>query len=590
MMRELTVHPALDAVTAIVPGGAIGGVARRPPAHIHRDGAELAIVAGAPSWRDPDMRERASRAGDASVFAQQVRLHGAQAVRALTDGFAVAWADTASRRMLLATDRIGTIPLHHSLDDGRLVFGTDVRAVAAGRRASPSLDLQATHDYFTFSFVPSPATIIRGIHALGPAEILWHEDGESRHIRYWRPDFLESATGSSATYEELRDVLARSVARCVAAGGDGTFLSGGIDSTTILGLMTRETGGPVRAYSLGYADAATSELPYARLSARTFGADHRECILTGASLAGAIQDVAASFGAPTGNVAAPALLTVAGTASADGVAVMVGGDGGDELFAGNESYGLQATLGRWDRLPLAVRRAVAAMVRATPESIPLARRARGYVRRASVQLPDRLLNWTAMFETEAEALFSPALLDAVDRNGPLAILRDAYAEVDSAAPLNRHLAVDWRFILHGSDLPRVRGACMLAGQEALFPMLADDVVALSTRIPVAQKMTTELRAFYKAAFRELLPSETVRKKKQGEGIPLAHWMATDSTLQQLMGDLLTSFRRRGVVRPAVIDELLDRPLFARSRFPVQLVYYMTTLEGWISRHVDRRSV
>ena len=588
MMRRLRLHPSLDAVVAIASGGAIGCVARQPAAHIYREGAEFAAVAGTPGWRDPVLREQARREGDARVFARRVRQCGLEAVSSLSDGFAVAWGDSASRRMLLATDRLGTIPLHHSVDDDRLVFATDACAVADARREPPTLDLQAVHDYFTFTFVPSPATPFAEVRALGPAELLWHEAGETRCVRYWRPRFRDDTSGSPATdEEELRDVLTRSVERSVAAGGTATFLSGGIDSTTILGLMTRATRRPVKAYSLGYSDAPTSELAYARLSARTFGADHRECILTAASLTGAMQEVAASLDAPTGNVAAPALLTVARTASADGVATMLGGDGGDELFAGNESYRLQRTLGRWDRVPGAVRLLVAAIVRASPQAIELARRARGYVHRASVPLPDRLLNWTPMFETDEESLFTPELLDAVDRSGPLARLREVYDAAETSAPLHRHLAVDWRFILHGSDLPRVRGACALAGQEALFPMLADEVVDLSTRIPAARKMTNELRAFYKDAFRDLLPAETVRKKKQGEGVPLAHWMATDSGLQQFMGDLLSSFRRRDVVRTAVIDALLDRPLFSRAGIPPQLVYYMVMLEGWLSQHIDR---
>ena len=588
MTAAVTTHPASAVASVVAPGAALASVGRGVGTTIHRDGSVLAVVIGGPTWKESKLRNDALVLGDACVFAREVRHRGPAAVEALGDAFAVAFIDAATREVLLATDRIGTIPLFYAVTAHGLVFSSNVRAVLHARDEAPAADMQALYHYFAFTSVPPPHSGFRDVHALGPAEWLQYRRGDVRRVAYWKPKFADDGPAANATPEELAEVLSASVKRSLPAGTFASFLSGGLDSSTTVGLLTRHSGAPVSAYSLGYAEGATSELPYARLAAKKFGALHHESLLTPASLLGAMQDVATAFGVPCGNVSAPAMLTLTRLAETHGVTTMVGGDGGDELFAGNSSYHLMEVLSRWERVPALVRRAVLSpLIHALAPSFPLARRAQGYVRRASMPLPDRLWNWTALFEAGADQVLSAEFLDGVDRDGPGARLRTTYEAVLSTSPLNRHLATDWVFILHSNDLPRVRGACELAGQEIVYPMLMDDVVELSTRIPAAEKMNGDLRAFYKRAFRHLLPDEIISKSKQGEGIPFGDWLLSDPPLREFVADALSTFRRRGIASTRFIDQLLGAPLFSRGQIPTDVIYHMTMLEAWFSHHLDR---
>jgi asparagine synthase (glutamine-hydrolysing) len=558
---------------------------------VFSDESILAIIAGTPRWNSSKLAGDAEVPGDASRFARQVHGQGIAALDALHDSFAVACIDARASRLLLAVDRLGTIPLYFAERGPVLAFGTSPTAVLAALDLPPVADWQAVQLFLAFSCIPSPYTGFANVRASLPGEYLWVEGSVRRRGRYWHPTFREYPPEATATHAELRERLAASVARSLAAGAaarhPAAFLSGGIDSTSILTLMTQSQGEVAHAYTLGHDGASTDERAYARIAAASVGAELHECVVTSDRVAAAIRDVAQGARVPCGNISAPSLLILTRQAAADGVTLMVGGDGGDELFAGNRSYQVQRTLARWQAIPPVLRqRVIEPLVRLIPPTVPMGRRARGYIRRASAPPADRLLNWRPLHEFGATRLLSDDLLSTLDLELPAVLLRESYQEVDAHTLLARHLATDWRFILHGNDLPRVRLACDLAGVALALPMLADDVVDVAMRVPAAERMTRSLRTFYKAAFRGILPREILDKPKQGEGIPVDQWLRRRGALQDTARAALESLRARRLVRASVLDRVIDSPTLGVEEVPAALLYLLVMLEGWLAHHVD----
>ncbi len=456
------------------------------------------------------------------------------------------------------------------------------------------IDPQAVFDFLYFRVIPSPRTIFRGVHRLPAAHYAWF-DGERLSVApYWTPRFVEP---ERADFRSLASEFRQRIHDAVAAQLDGSkpacFLSGGTDSSTVAGMIGQVAGRPAATYSIGFQAAGYDEMQYARIAAQRFGTEHHEYYVTPEDLVRAIPTVAAHYDQPFGYSSVLPAYFCARMARDDGVAKLLAGDGGDELFGGNSRYAKQRVFGWYDGVPAPLRRGLLEPVleRTPVGALPLARKGRSYVEQAKVPLPDRMEMYNLLFRLGVERVFTPDYLAQVDPSGPLQQQRAVWSQVQGASELNRLLAFDWRYTLAEADLPKVCGATSLAGVAVGFPFLDRAVLDFSLALPTDYKLKgLKLRWFFKEALRGFLPDEIIAKKKQGFGLPFGVWTTNHAGLRAFVLDSLHSFAERGIVDARFTRDLVDHHLPQHPGYYGDLVWVIVMLEQWWRRQPTTRAL
>jgi asparagine synthase (glutamine-hydrolysing) len=560
-----------------------GAIAAVPPrARAVADGGVVAFVQGAPAWDEPGLAAVAARDGAARALLEGWRRKGVALLDVLGGHFAAALLDEERGEALLATDRVGSEPLVFGQADGGLLFASRGECLQAHPKGAAPVDDQAVYDYLYHSVVPAPRTIRRGRQRLLPGHCVRFAGGRATVEAYARTEYRDDDTVPLEDLaREFRERVRQAVARHGGGDGVGAFLSGGTDSSTVSGMLGEVTGRPARTYSIGFHAQGYDEMEYARIAARHFRTEHHEHYMTPEEVLEAIPRIARIYSDPFGNESAVAAYACARVARADGVERMLAGDGGDEIFAGNARYADLRLFRPWQALPLPLRRHVLEPVfRRLPKF-------RGYVRLANTPMPDRMEDYNYLHRFGAERVLEPAFLRRVDTGEPLADLRRIWAEARTSSDLNRMLAIDMKLTIADSDLPKVSRMCELAGVEARYPLLDDALVDLAARVPVRWKLKgSKLRWFFKHALRDFLPPEVLTKKKHGFGLPFGVWMASHPGLQELARESLSGLKRRGIVRPDFIDEILRLHATEHAKYYGVMVWRLLMLEQWFRAHED----
>ncbi len=525
----------------------------------------------------------------ARALAGAYRRRGPDCLTDLRGDFAVAVVDAARGELLLAVDRMAIRDLLYQRTGEGVIFGVTYGVIAEHPSSSRRVHLQGIYDYAFFHMVPGPATIYAGVERVPPGGYARFANGKVEANAYWRMQFLESGRDGFGT---LRDQLLESLRKGVRAGADnvecGAFLSGGTDSSTVSGLLGDITGRPARTFSIGFAASGYDETEYARVAVRHFRTDHREYYVTPEDVVATIPRIAAAYDQPFGNASAVPTYHCARLAAASGVTRMLAGDGGDELFAGNARYATQQLLAMYGVLPRLLRQAVieplALSFRADSLPAPM-RKMRSYVEQAAKPLAERYEAYNLLERLGPEEVFSAEFLREIDRRRPLARLEEPLGVSNAQSLINRLLAIDLKLTLADNDLRKVTRMCELAGVDVFFPLLYEDVVELSARVPPRLKLKgTRLRHFFKEALRGFLPDEIIRKQKHGFGLPIGTWLVSHPPLRSLAGDALATLRKRQLVRSAFIDRLLDEHLAAHPAYYGTMVWLLMMLEMWIQAH------
>jgi asparagine synthase (glutamine-hydrolysing) len=433
--------------------------------------------------------------------------------------------------------------------------------------------------------VPSPGTVYRDQQRLLPGHLLHYRQGRIETRPYWRMAFHEEGRRS---FEELRgEFLAQlnhSVGAAATGAKVGAFLSGGTDSSTIAGMLCEVAGKPADTYSIGFAAEGYDEMDYARIASRHFGTRHHEYYVTPDDVVAAIPQIAAICDQPFGNASAVPAFYCAQMARRDGVTRMLGGDGGDELFGGNERYAKQHVFALYERVPALLRKGVlepAVFHFPGGAHVTLLRKARSYIEQASVAMPARLETYNLLDRYGPQQVFTDDFLAGANVGGPLAGLAHTYGQSGAKSLINRMLALDLKITLADNDLPKVMKACELAGVEVAFPFLNDAMVAFSAGLAPQQKLNgTQLRWFFKAALKGFLPPEIIAKQKHGFGLPFGVWLQQHAPLQELASDSLTALKARGIVRGAFLEQLTGRHLREHAGYHGTMVWVLMMLEQW----------
>jgi asparagine synthase (glutamine-hydrolysing) len=529
-------------------------------------------------------------------FCRQVaaayRERGGDLLQAIGGDFALAVIDPVRRTALLAVDRIGIRNLVYRVDGERLLFGPSADAVAAFPGVERRVDPQALYNYVYFHMVPGPDTAFVGYQRLLPGHSLRFEGGTHRVEAYWQIRFDEHQPARfGALAKEFRQTLIAGVETFGGADGVAAFLSGGTDSSTVSGMLGHVNGVPAKTYSIGFEAAGYDEMEYARIAARHFATEHHEYYVTPADVVAAIPIVAAAYDQPFGNASAVPTYFCAKQAAADGVARMLAGDGGDELFGGNERYARQAQLALYEHVPRVLRERLVepALLRGHwAARLPLGRRGRSYVEQARLPMPARYESYNLLERLGPENVFDPEFLAAVDRTRPLAMLESVYGGIDAESLTNRMLGLDLKFTLADNDLPKVTRMCDTAGVDVAFPLLHESVVEFSARLDPRLKLRgTRLRYFFKEALRDFLPEEIIRKQKHGFGLPAGVWLRDYRPLNKLASDALGSLRKRRIFRSQFLEELLSKSLHEHAKYYGTMAWVLMMLELWFAEHVQR---
>lgn len=529
-------------------------------------------------------------AGDSASLPERLisayRDTGAQMLSGLRGPFALFIADTERRRALFAVDRMGIERLTWGVSNGYLAFGTSAAEVARILSPTPELNPQALFDFMLCHMIPAPDSAFTGVRKLLPGTAIEFDGSRVEHIRYWEPDFERNGQPAVA---ELRDALLPTLKQAIEITGPdsqtGSFLSGGLDSSTVTGLFADVQSEPAKAFSVGFGVAEFDELSYARLAARRFSCNHHEYEVTADDVVRIIPEIAAACDEPFGNSSSVPTFSCIEMAKRNGITHLLAGDGGDELFGGNERYVDQRVFEMYGRLPAFFRRSVldpvAGLFHPEDSLLPL-RKFASYVQQANIPLPERYESWNLIYREGSDHIFGPEFLKQIDPRYQLDRMRDVWLACPSTDLLDRMLWYDWKYILADNDLRKVKQMAELAGMNISFPMLDEDVVDLSLKVPSTSKIEgKELRSFYKQATHGFLPDEIIRKKKHGFGLPFGHWLKSHQALQELAYGSLDSLEKRDIFRPEFLKRVAAEHKHGHPGYYGYAIWDLLTLEQWL---------
>lgn len=558
--------------------GAVDGIASD-------DGDDLALaISGNHYWRDREISDREMRSGVQAALRFAYRRHGERLLDKLAGRFSLVVWDPGQRRGFAATDRFGIMPVYWAQHAGRVAIAPTADQALQVAGLHGEIEPQSIYHYLFFHMVPSPGTVYRGLHKLPAAHALRFGEGGIESYCYWLPHFSETRQSQRHNGNEMLQLLQGAVAQFDGGEGTGAFLSGGLDSSTVSGLLAQHRPAPA-TFSIGFDADGYDEIGFARIASSRFGTRPHEYYVTPEDVLDALPKVAAAYDEPFGNSSAIPAYFCAQHAREYGIGRLLAGDGGDELFAGNARYAKQTVFEIYQLLPGPLRqRLIEPMAGLLPEKGPTGK-LRSYINQARVPLPERLHTYNFLMRFAPKQLLSEAFLDGIDTDLPLALESRIYQRPSHASRLNRMLYLDWQHTLADNDLRKVNRMCQLAGIEVEYPMLDDQVVDFSLRIPSHQKMRfNRLRDYYKRSVTGFLPEQIINKSKHGFGLPFGVWMSNHAGLQALADGSLESFRDRDIVNSAFIDELLTLHGKSHAGYYGELVWVLVMLELWLNAH------
>jgi asparagine synthase (glutamine-hydrolysing) len=533
-------------------------------------------------------------AGTGRLLAALYARDGWRFVGRLRGAFALALWDERTRDLLLAVDQFGIKRLYYASDPRRILFASRASMLAplAGVGARP--ELTAVYNYLNFGFVPAPASVFQGVDRLAPGCLLRARAGHTTVETYWDLQYEERRiglrAGATALYRHTEAAVGRALDD-VAAHARGAFLSGGTDSSTIVGLMARSTDRPVNAFSIGFQENAYDELDYARLAAGHFGATHHTRIITPEDALKLLPRLVDAFDEPFGNNSAIGTYFCLELARERGVELLLAGDGGDEIFGGNERYRTDRVFGLYSGLPRGLRRGlVEPVVLNLPDGgESVLGRAQRYIRRANLPNPRRFFSYEFFFALEAARLFTSDFLAAVDAEAPYRVAQAAYDRAQATSELNRLLYLDMKLAIGDNDLLKVTGTAELAGVKVRFPMLDLDLVEFTGTLPARFKVRgLDKRYLFKRALRQFLPRQILSKRKHGFGVPTSVWLREHRQFQELARETLLSApaTARGYFRAGVVEDLLEAHRRDTTPYYGDLLWRILMLELWHRRYLD----
>jgi asparagine synthase (glutamine-hydrolysing) len=522
---------------------------------------------------------------DTEVIVHGYESWGEAVCERLNGIFAFALWDTKRKRLFLARDHVGVKPMYYYRDSEKFVFGSEIKSILKCPDIRKTLDPDSLNQYLTFEYVPSPASIFREIRKLEPGYWLSLQDGGIRLSRYWTFVPEQEPWTEAAASERLRELLRDSVRmQLVSDVPLGAFLSGGIDSSIVVSLMAKLMDRPVKTFSIGFQESSYNELKYARAVARKYGTEHHEFMIRPQVLE-LTEKLVRQLDEPFGDFSIFPTYLVSKMAR-DFVTVTLSGDGGDELFAGYDTYRAHRFDRRfYHRLPKLVKRQVFDRL---ADRLPPSAKKKGAVNsfRRFVQgtrLPKELSHarWMVFLTPEERrALFTPEMLERFTPELPYETIFRHGREAGKADDVARNGYVDLKTYLVDDILVKVDRMSMAASLEARVPYLDPRIVEFALSLPPDLKMKGfRTKVLLKETFWNDLPEEVQHRDKQGFSIPIKNWIRGE--LKPMMLDLLSEkrIREQGLFRPAFVSRLVREHLEGTENHSHKL-WALMVFEQW----------
>jgi asparagine synthase (glutamine-hydrolysing) len=540
---------------------------------------------------------------DTEVIVHLYEEHGERCIDQLDGMFAIAIWDDRRQRLVLARDRAGKKPLYYLHNGKRMVFASEMKAFFGRRDLNLAIDPQAIPWYFIYGYVPCPETFYQGIRQVEPGSVMTVDhDGTMSSRTYWMLDYpQESATpqedySRGAVTTKLRTLMTAAVERRLISDVPlGAFLSGGVDSTIVVGLMSQLLDRPVKTFSIGFKDSpGYDETSFARLAARRFKTDHTEFIVEPSAF-DLIGKLVWHHDGPFGDSSAVPTYLVS-QLTRQQVTVVLTGDGGDELFAGYLRFYAALTA---ERIPHALRGALKTVSRGLPvggSARHLLSRVQRFAAAASLPLEERITRWSSLFYDDIEELLAPDLLRSVAPIDKLHYLRRHQAGLRGLSTLNQILSINFNTYLLDDLLIKIDRCTMANSLEARAPFLDTALMEYVARLPESMKLARgQTKVILREAFDDLVPPEIQSRGKMGFGIPFGQWFR--GPLRDVLHDHLLSpqSRYRDYLSSAYVHRLVKRhdsgerdlglPLWSLLSFEI----WLRSFPDWLNERPAERA-
>jgi asparagine synthase (glutamine-hydrolysing) len=530
---------------------------------------------------------------DTEVIVHAYEEYGRDCLSRFRGMFAFALWDTRRRTLLLARDRVGKKPLYYYIGHDRLVFGSEIKALLADPAVPREPDPVALDHYLALQYIPAPLTAFRGIRKLPAAHWLEWRDGHMEIGPYWKLCYTPKRTLSMRdAIAELQWHLAEAVRlRLVSDVPLGVFLSGGIDSSAVVAYMARALDSPVRTFSVGFAEAAFDERPFARMVAERYRTVHTELVVE-APVVDILPRLMWHYDEPFGDASAVPSYAIAAL-TRQHVTVVLNGDGGDENFAGYDRYITDRLLRRGDIVPLPVRRAVSAWLRRLPESWRQQQPLRKLAKIATImaQTPARrYVRLAGHFPPEGrQSLYTDVFRTAIAGTEPEGMFAEVFEQSDAEDWTDAALNADVNLYLADDLLVKMDRATMAHSLEARSPFLDHVLMEYVATLPPSFKLSgIQKKRLLKASLRGLLPDDVLDRPKMGFCSPIETWFRND--LREMAYDLILSPRamQRGYFRPPAVAKLLDAHCRGEANH-AEYLWDLLMLEIWHQTFIDGNS-
>jgi asparagine synthase (glutamine-hydrolysing) len=558
---------------------------------IHNEDRTIWIVFNGEIYNYRELRRELESAGhqfytasDTETIVHAYEEWGEQAFGRLRGMFGIAIWDGRQRMLLLARDRAGIKPLHYTMRGERLYFGSEIKSLLAAGAVDREIDPEALDHYLSFLYVPRDRAIFKGVRKLAPGHYLTFMAGRIEVRQYWQIGTAERFQGTAdEAAHALEGVLAGAVeSHMVSDVPLGAFLSGGVDSSVVVGLMARASRRPVKTFSIGFDEPQFDELEHARSVATHFGTDHHEFVVRPDGLS-ILDRLIEHFDEPFADSSAIPTWYVSEVARRH-VTVVLSGDGGDELFGGYDRYLPHPRVAQFDRLPLPGKRRVASI--AWP-LLPHGMRGKNFLRHVARTDDGRYLDSIAFFQPdEKRALYTADMQRRLDGHHAEDLLARHFARFNALPPHSRMMRFDFETYLPEDVLTKVDRMSMAHSIESRVPLLDNEVIEFASTLPASLKIANGRRKHVlKEAARRLLPPEILDRRKQGFGVPLGVWFR--GGLTDVFSDVLRSptTRQRGYFAPAFIDRMVGEHLSGKRDHTLRL-WQLLVFELWHRQYLD----
>jgi asparagine synthase (glutamine-hydrolysing) len=569
---------------------------------IFNEDRSVVVVLNGEIYNYLELRAELERSGhrfatrsDTEVIAHLYEEYGARLVDRLHGMFGLAVWDAQRRRLLLARDRVGKKPLYFAQVGDQLSFASELRALLQDERVPRDVDHQALDAYLAYRWVPAPMTAFRAVRKLPPGSTLIYEDGRASVDRYWRLDFSRTRPFADPreVHDELRaQIRAATARRMISDVPLGAFLSGGIDSTAVVAAMAESSSEPVKTFSIGFTSEKFNELPLARLVAERFGTEHHELIVEPDALE-VIPRIVRHYGEPFADDSAIPSFYVAEMARRH-VTVALNGDGGDENFGGYPRYAVNRASASLERLPVALRRGLAAVGMRVPESGTIDSWPSRIRRAAETLALDGSARYVAYMThlngLRRERLYTDDYRRLVGESLAFDVMGQPWRESGAQDIVDRMLDVDVQTYLPDDLLVKMDIATMASSLEARSPFLDHELMEFAASLPADLKVRgRETKVVLRSALRGWVPDEILDAPKRGFRLPLGDWFRGD--LREFTREVLLDRRAadRGYFEQSYVRELLDRHA-AGLQDHSQGIWTLLMFELWHREFVDEPQV